>query len=47
MALFKLRDGAELYYEVHGSGPVLFLVAGLGGDAQRPVEDHLQRRANG
>ena len=28
MALFKLRDGAELYYEVHGSGPTLFLVAG-------------------
>jgi aminoacrylate hydrolase len=28
----KLRDGAELYYERHGSGPPLFLVAGLGGD---------------
>lgn len=34
MALFRLRDGAELYYEVHGSGPVLFLVAGLGGDGR-------------
>jgi aminoacrylate hydrolase len=34
MPLFKLRDGAELHYEVHGSGPVLFLVAGLGGDAR-------------
>ena len=34
MALFKLRDGAELYHEVHGSGPVLFLVAGLGGDGR-------------
>src|SRR5690348_8250588 len=28
----KLRDGAELYYEKHGSGPPLFLVPGLGGD---------------
>src|SRR6201991_1274212 len=27
----KLRDGAELYYESHGDGPPLFLVAGLGG----------------
>jgi aminoacrylate hydrolase len=34
MALFKLRDGAELHYEVHGSGPALFLVAGLGGDGR-------------
>ncbi len=34
MPLFKLRDGAELHYEVHGSGPVLFLVAGLGGDGR-------------
>ena len=34
MALFKLRDGAELYYEVHGTGPALFLVAGLGGDGR-------------
>jgi aminoacrylate hydrolase len=34
MPLFKLRDGAELHYEIHGSGPVLFLVAGLGGDAR-------------
>lgn len=30
----RLRDGAELYYEVHGSGPPLFLVAGLGGDGR-------------
>jgi aminoacrylate hydrolase len=34
MPLFKLRDGAELYYETHGSGPPLFLVAGLGGDGR-------------
>ena len=34
MPLFKLRDGAELHYEVHGSGAVLFLVAGLGGDGR-------------
>ena len=31
---FKLKDGAELYYETHGSGPPLFLVAGLGGDGR-------------
>ena len=30
----RLRDGAELYYEVHGGGPPLFLVAGLGGDGR-------------
>ena len=34
MPLFRLRDGAELYYETHGSGPTLFLVAGLGGDGR-------------
>jgi len=34
MPLFKLRDGADLHYEVQGSGPVLFLVAGLGGDGR-------------
>ena len=34
MAKFKLRDGAELYYEKTGSGPPLFLVAGLGGDGR-------------
>ncbi len=34
MPLFKLRDGADLYYEVHGAGPPLFLVAGLGGDGR-------------
>jgi len=34
MPLFGLRDGAELYYETHGSGPPLFLVAGLGGDGR-------------
>jgi aminoacrylate hydrolase len=34
MPLFKLRDGAELYYEKHGSGPPLFLVPGLGGDGR-------------
>ena len=34
MPLFKLRDGAELYYERNGSGPPLFLVAGLGGDGR-------------
>lgn len=30
----KLRDGAELYYEAHGSGPPLLLVPGLGGDGR-------------
>lgn len=30
----KLRNGAELYYEKHGSGPPLFLVPGLGGDGR-------------
>lgn len=34
MPLFKLRDGAELHYEKNGSGPPLFLVAGLGGDGR-------------
>ena len=34
MPQFKLRDGAELYYEKTGSGPPLFLVAGLGGDGR-------------
>ncbi|WP_422001884.1 alpha/beta fold hydrolase [Reyranella sp.] len=30
----RLKDGAELYYETHGSGPPLFLVPGLGGDGR-------------
>jgi aminoacrylate hydrolase len=34
MPHIKLRDGAELYYEKHGKGPPLFLVAGLGGDGR-------------
>ena len=34
MPLFKLRDGADLYYEMTGSGPPLFLVPGLGGDGR-------------
>lgn len=34
MPLFKLRDGAELYYEMTGSGRPLFLVPGLGGDGR-------------
>jgi aminoacrylate hydrolase len=34
MPHFKLRDGAELYYEKHGGGPPLFLVPGLGGDGR-------------
>ena len=34
MPQIKLRDGAELYYERHGNGPPLFLVAGLGGDGR-------------
>ena len=34
MPHFKLRDGAELYYERHGNGPPLFLVPGLGGDGR-------------
>jgi aminoacrylate hydrolase len=31
MALIKLRDGEQLFYEKHGAGPALLLVAGLGG----------------
>jgi aminoacrylate hydrolase len=34
MPHFRLSDGAELYYEMHGSGPPLFLVPGLGGDGR-------------
>jgi aminoacrylate hydrolase len=34
MPHLKLRDGADLYYERHGSGPALFLVPGLGGDSR-------------
>lgn len=34
MPLFKLRDGAALYYEKTGEGPPLFLVSGLGGDGR-------------
>jgi aminoacrylate hydrolase len=34
MAKLNLRDGAELHYETHGSGPPLMLVAGLGGDGR-------------
>jgi aminoacrylate hydrolase len=34
MPHFKLKDGAELYYETHGSGPPLLLVPGLGGDSR-------------
>ncbi|CAN5763969.1 alpha/beta hydrolase [soil metagenome] len=34
MPHIKLADGAELYYETHGKGPPLFLVAGLGGDGR-------------
>ncbi|HSI00300.1 MAG TPA: alpha/beta fold hydrolase [Reyranella sp.] len=34
MPHIKLRDGAELYYETHGSGPPLLLVPGLGGDGR-------------
>jgi aminoacrylate hydrolase len=34
MPHMKLRDGAQLYYEMHGKGPALFLVPGLGGDSR-------------
>src|SRR3954469_25437893 len=34
MPNFKLRDGAELYYDRQGNGPPLFLVPGLGGDGR-------------
>ena len=34
MPLFKLHDGADLYYEMTGRGPPLFLVPGLGGDGR-------------
>lgn len=33
MPLLSLRDGAQLHYETHGSGPALLLVPGLGGVA--------------
>jgi aminoacrylate hydrolase len=33
MSLLRLRDGAALYHEVHGSGPPLLLIPGLGGVA--------------
>jgi len=33
MALLTLADGDRLYYEVHGDGPPLLLVSGLGGVA--------------
>ena len=41
--IFKLRDGAELYYETHGSGPPLFLVPGLGGDGRSGVAQCARR----
>ncbi len=31
---FLLHDGIELYYEQHGSGPPLLLIAGLASDSQ-------------
>jgi len=31
VAVLKLADGEELYYEVHGQGPPLVLVSGLNG----------------
>jgi aminoacrylate hydrolase len=31
MALLTLRDGEHLHYELHGEGPPLLLVSGLGG----------------
>ena len=31
MPVLTLEDGGQLHYEVHGSGPPLFLVPGLGG----------------
>ena len=34
MPKIRLRDGAELHYEVQGKGPALFLVPGLGGDGR-------------
>ena len=34
MPHFKLREGAELYYDKQGNGPPLFLVPGLGGDGR-------------
>jgi aminoacrylate hydrolase len=41
MPRFRLRDGAELHYDIHGEGPPLFLVAGLGGDG-RFWDPHLE-----
>lgn len=44
MAVAALND-IDLYYEVHGSGPALMMVAGLGSDSQSwlPVIDELAR----
>ena len=33
MPYLGLSDGESLYYEVHGSGPPLLLISGLGGEA--------------
>jgi aminoacrylate hydrolase len=27
-------NGVDLYYEIHGSGPLLYLISGLGGSAR-------------
>src|SRR6201999_4520028 len=41
-------DGIEIYYEVHGSGPPVLLVAGLGGEGAYwhpqigPLSQHFQ-----
>ena len=44
MPIAALND-IDLYYEVHGSGPTLMMVAGLGSDSQSwlPVIDELAR----
>ena len=38
-------SGVQLYYEIHGDGPLLLLVSGLGGDSQSwlPVLDELSK----
>jgi pimeloyl-ACP methyl ester carboxylesterase len=45
MAYFE-HDGVTLYYELHGSGPPLMLIAGLASDSQSwlPVVDELAKQ---
>ena len=33
MAKLELSDGGKLHYEIHGEGPPLMILSGLGGTA--------------